>query len=150
MLQGMAAAAAGHPGSLHHALQSPPNSNAAAINPAGGFLFLPQNPNTGMQGQQMHPGNNAKKFTKSCVKLIQVFYSFIIVEYNTLYLGRDLSPNSTPGLQNPQQPPPSATPPNQLISGGLDILNDSQRQPQWHHPISANQNFLLGKSLTFS
>ena len=61
MLQGMAAAAAGHPGSLHHALQSPPNSNAAAINPAGGFLFLPQNPNTGMQGQQMHPGNNAKK-----------------------------------------------------------------------------------------
>ena len=63
MLQGMAAAAAGHPGSLHHALQSPPNSNAAAINPAGGFLFLPQNPNTGMQGQQMHPGNNAKKIT---------------------------------------------------------------------------------------
>ena len=56
MLQGMAAAAAGHPGSLHHALQSPPNSNAAAINPAGGFLFLPQNPNAGMQGQQMHPG----------------------------------------------------------------------------------------------
>ena len=52
----MAAAAAGHPGSLHHALQSPPNSNAAAINPAGGFLFLPQNPNAGMQGQQMHPG----------------------------------------------------------------------------------------------
>ena len=58
MLQGMAAAAAGHPGSLHHALQSPPNSNAAAINPAGGFLFLPQNPNAGMQGQQMHPGKS--------------------------------------------------------------------------------------------
>ena len=65
-----------------------------------------------------------------------------------IYIGRDLSPNSTPGLQNQQQPPPSATPPNQLISGGLDILNDSQRQPQWHHPISANQNFLLGKLLT--
>ena len=90
-----------------------------------------------------------QKITTSRVKLIQVFYSFIIVEYYTLYLGRDLSPNSTPGLQNQQQPPPSATPPNQLISGGLDILNDSQRQPQWHHPISANQNFLLGKLLTF-
>ena len=59
MLQGMAAAA-GNPGSLHHALQSPPNSNAAAINPAGGFLFLPQNPNAGMQGQQMHPGKNKR------------------------------------------------------------------------------------------
>ena len=54
----MAAAAAGHPGGLHHALQSPPNSNAAAINPAGGFLFLPQNPTAGIQGQQMHPGKN--------------------------------------------------------------------------------------------
>jgi len=113
MLQGMAAAAAGHPGSLHHALQSPPNSNAAAINPAGGYLFLPQNPNAGMQGQQMHPG-------------------------------RDLSPNSTPGLQNQQQPPPAATPPNQLLSGGIDLMNESQRQPQWHHQITANQNFLLG------
>ena len=114
MLQGMAAAAAGHPGGLHHALQSPPNSNAAAINPAGGFLYLPQNP-TGMQGpgvgQQMHHG-------------------------------RDLSPNSTPGL--PNQPPPSATPPNQLMGGALDILNESQRQPQWHHAMTANQNFLLG------
>jgi hypothetical protein len=63
MLQGMAAAAAGHPGSLHHALQSPPNSNAAAMNPAGGFLFLPQNPNAGMQGQQMHPGKTNPLFT---------------------------------------------------------------------------------------
>ena len=71
MLQGMAAAAAGHPGSLHHALQSPPNSNAAAINPAGGFLFLPQNPNTGMQGQQMHPGNNVKKIKRS------QFYNYV-------------------------------------------------------------------------
>ena len=79
------------------------------------------------------------------MKLRQVFYSLIIAKKNIIYLGRDLSPNSTPGLQNQQQPPPSATPPNQLISGGLDILNDSQRQPQWHHPISANQNFLLGK-----
>ena len=72
MLQGMAAAAAGHPGSLHHALQSPPNSNAAAINPAGGFLFLPQNPNAGMQGQQMHPGK-----TKNDVILIKEFIIFI-------------------------------------------------------------------------
>ena len=71
MLQGMAAAAAGHPGSLHHALQSPPNSNAAAINPAGGFLFLPQNPNAGMQGQQMHPGMN-----KNDVILIKEFTNF--------------------------------------------------------------------------
>ena len=78
MLQGMAAAAAGHPGSLHHALQSPPNSNAAAINPAGGFLFLPQNPNTGMQGQQMHPGNNAKTNHTFLILLRQVFYSLII------------------------------------------------------------------------
>ena len=67
----MAAAAAGHPGSLHHALQSPPNSNAAAINPAGGFLFLPQNPNAGMQGQQMHPGTN-----KNNVILIKEFIEF--------------------------------------------------------------------------
>ena len=71
MLQGMAAAAAGHPGSLHHALQSPPNSNAAAINPAGGFLFLPQNPNAGMQGQQMHPGKNkpSRNFNKRVYKV---------------------------------------------------------------------------------
>ena len=59
MLQGMAAAAAGHPAGLHHALQSPPNSNAAAINPTGGFLFLPQNPTPGIQGQQMHPGEKS-------------------------------------------------------------------------------------------
>ena len=63
MLQGMAAAAAGHPGGLHHALQSPPNSNAAAINPTGGFLFLPQNPTAGIQGQQMHPGKFYRQFT---------------------------------------------------------------------------------------
>ena len=51
----------------------------------------------------------------------------LISSYN---LGRDLSPNSTPGLQNQQHPPLSATPPNQLMGGGLDILNESQRQPQ--------------------
>ena len=78
MLQGMAAAAAGHPGSLHHALQSPPNSNAAAINPAGGFLFLPQNPNAGMQGQQMHPGTN-----KNNVILIKEFFIPSIIK--TIY-----------------------------------------------------------------
>ena len=75
MLQGMAAAAAGHPGSLHHALQSPPNSNSAAINPAGGFLFLPQNPNAGMQGQQMHPGMN-----KNDVILIKEFTDLSIIK----------------------------------------------------------------------
>ena len=73
----------------------------------------------------------------NCIKSIVT----LISSYN---LGRDLSPNSTPGLQNQQHPPLSATPPNQLMGGGLDILNESQRQPQWHQAMTANQSFLLG------
>ena len=114
MLQGMAAAAAGHPGGLHHALQSPPNSNAAAINPAGGFLFLPQNPNAGMQGQQMHPGRDLSPNSTPGLQNQQ------------------------------QPPPAATPPNQLIGGGGLDLLNESQRQQQWYQTMTANQNLLLG------